>query len=87
MTAAVAVVDEFHEDRAYEARLRAQVREIIAQSFSPPPKLTVSEWADEYRVLSPEASSEPGAPPKSYSNIPPVGIITRASSPYALYRN
>ncbi|MHC2391041.1 phage terminase large subunit family protein [Bradyrhizobium liaoningense] len=60
MTAAAAVVDEYSDDAAYEARLRAQVREIIAQSFSPPPKLTVSEWADEYRVLSPEASSEPG---------------------------
>lgn len=27
---------------------------------APPPRLTVSEWADNYRVLSPEASSEPG---------------------------
>ena len=26
----------------------------------PPPKLTVSEWADEKRILSPEASAEPG---------------------------
>jgi phage terminase large subunit GpA-like protein len=56
----VAVVGEYTADPRYEARLRAQVREIISQSFSPPPKLTVSEWADEYRYLSPEASSEPG---------------------------
>ena len=27
---------------------------------TPPPDLTVSEWADEYRRLSPEASAEPG---------------------------
>lgn len=26
----------------------------------PPPEMTVSQWADEYRKLSPEASSEPG---------------------------
>lgn len=31
-----------------------------ARKFVPPPKLTVSEWADEYRQLSPGASSEPG---------------------------
>ncbi|WP_315743118.1 phage terminase large subunit family protein [Bradyrhizobium sp. SZCCHNR1075] len=60
MSDAIAVVDEFATDPEYEARLRAQVREIIAQSFSPPPKLTVSQWADGYRMLSPEASSEPG---------------------------
>jgi phage terminase large subunit GpA-like protein len=28
--------------------------------FRPPPKLTVSQWADAYRRLSPEASAEPG---------------------------
>ena len=28
--------------------------------FSPPPNLTVSQWADRNRFLSPEASSEPG---------------------------
>jgi len=28
--------------------------------LQPPPKLTVSKWADNYRVLSPEASSETG---------------------------
>ena len=32
----------------------------IAQVLAPPPELTVSEWADEYRRLSPEASAEPG---------------------------
>ncbi len=28
--------------------------------LAPPPQLTVSEWADQYRRLSPEASAEPG---------------------------
>ena len=28
--------------------------------FRPPEKLTLSEWADKYRYLSPESSSEPG---------------------------
>lgn len=32
----------------------------IAKSIAPPPKLTVSEWADAYRKLSPENSAEPG---------------------------
>jgi len=30
------------------------------RALAPPPDLTVSQWADEYRVLSPEASAEPG---------------------------
>ena len=28
--------------------------------LKPPPELTLSEWADRYRMLSPEASAEPG---------------------------
>lgn len=28
--------------------------------FKPPEKLTLDEWADKYRVLSPESSAEPG---------------------------
>lgn len=32
----------------------------LAQSFATPPDMTVSQWADEYRMLSPEASAEPG---------------------------
>ena len=30
------------------------------QVWRPPPKLSVSQWADEFRMLSPEASAEPG---------------------------
>ncbi|MGN1370200.1 MAG: phage terminase large subunit family protein [Aristaeellaceae bacterium] len=32
----------------------------VLQGFKPPENLTVSEWADKYRSLSPEASAEPG---------------------------
>lgn len=32
----------------------------VLKKLAPPSKLTVSEWADQYRVLSREASSEPG---------------------------
>lgn len=41
--------------------------EVLERSFAramavlrPPPRLTISQWADEYRQLSREASSEPG---------------------------
>jgi phage terminase large subunit GpA-like protein len=32
----------------------------VAKVLAPPPKLSVSDWADEYRVLSREASAEAG---------------------------
>ena len=32
----------------------------IFKTLQPPPKITITEWADEYRRLSPEASAEPG---------------------------
>lgn len=32
----------------------------IAGAWAPPPKLTVSQWAERYRKLSPESSSSPG---------------------------
>lgn len=44
-----------------EAReaLKKVVRRVCAR-WKPPPKLTVSEWAEAERYLSPEASAEPG---------------------------
>jgi len=33
----------------------------IASYFAPPPLLTVSEWADKYRVLRSATSAEPGS--------------------------
>ena len=32
----------------------------MIKMVAPPPELTISEWADRYRKLSPEASAEPG---------------------------
>lgn len=32
----------------------------LMKSFATPPDMTVSQWADTYRFLSPEASAEPG---------------------------
>ncbi len=32
----------------------------IFEGLKPPPPITITEWADEYRRLSPEASAEPG---------------------------
>jgi phage terminase large subunit GpA-like protein len=39
--------------------IEARLEELWA-AFLPPPRLTVSEWADQYRVLAPESSAEPG---------------------------
>jgi phage terminase large subunit GpA-like protein len=35
-------------------------RRIVRTAFQPPPRLTVTEWADTFRYLSPESSAEPG---------------------------
>lgn len=32
----------------------------IAKAVSPPPRLTVSQWADRYRKIPPESAAEPG---------------------------
>lgn len=37
-----------------------QIRQRLVSILKPPPKLTVSQWADQYRRLSSEASAEPG---------------------------
>lgn len=41
--------------------LRKAIRSQIYKRLKPPPKLTISEWADQYRKLSPESSAEPGS--------------------------
>jgi len=46
------------EDRQRE-QLAAVSREVLADGFAPPPILTVSQWADEYRIV-PSYSAEPG---------------------------
>lgn len=45
---------------AVDLSLAAALREVRSGTLKPPPKLNLVEWADEYRYLSPEASSEPG---------------------------
>lgn len=45
--------------RARWKRLNGALRRVM-KLFSPPPKMTVSEWADRNRRLSPEASAAPG---------------------------
>ena len=40
--------------------VRAFLRECLRETLEAPEPLTVDEWADEYRVLPPQASSEPG---------------------------
>ncbi|ONG56977.1 hypothetical protein BKE38_05125 [Pseudoroseomonas deserti] len=41
-------------------RAAARTGTRILRRLAPPPKLTVSEWADQHRYLSAEASAEPG---------------------------
>src|ERR1700730_5436588 len=43
----------------YSPALRRVMKRVFA-AFAPPPELTVSQWADRERRLSPEASAEPG---------------------------
>ena len=40
--------------------LEAALKNTIARALKPPPKLSVSEWSDRYRRLSPESSAEIG---------------------------
>lgn len=38
----------------------AEVLARVRGRFAPPPRMTLSEWADEYRILTAEATAEPG---------------------------
>jgi phage terminase large subunit GpA-like protein len=47
--------------RKRQAKLLDQrLVDIVASALKPPPRLTVSQWADEYRYLSSESSAEAG---------------------------
>ena len=49
------------DTREKQARkLDARLRESFSRALKPPPKLTVSQWADQYRQLSSESSAEAG---------------------------
>lgn len=52
---------------------------IFAEAIRPDPDLTVCQWADEYRVLSPEISSEPG--PWRTGRVPHTREIMEELSP------
>lgn len=41
-------------------RLNEVTREGFSRHLAPPPTLTVSQWADQFRRLAPESSAEPG---------------------------
>ena len=43
-----------------DVKLKARIERSIATALKPPPKLSVSEWADRYRQLSSESSAEAG---------------------------
>lgn len=45
-----------------QMNLQTTVKEfrLIYRLWSPPPDLTISQWADEYRILSAESAAEPG---------------------------
>lgn len=43
-----------------KANWRRRRRDLFNTLFSPPPRITVSEWADQYRMLSRENCAEPG---------------------------
>ncbi|WP_404427293.1 phage terminase large subunit family protein [Ureibacillus chungkukjangi] len=46
-------------DKSFKSTLKL-IQTCIKENLSPPPDLTVSEWADKFRVLPSETSAEPG---------------------------
>ena len=48
------------ELRAQKKKLRNALEKALRETMKPPPKLTISEWADQYRQLSSESSAEAG---------------------------
>jgi hypothetical protein len=67
---------------AFVEPARNSVREALermADTLLPPPEMTIDEWADKYRVLSPEYSAEPGQ--WSTDRAPYLREIMRACSP------
>lgn len=49
-----------HELADAHRRAREVERRVIRAAFRPPPRMTVTEWADAFRYLSAESSAEPG---------------------------
>lgn len=55
---AFAVLDRIRDPQGNALRLA--LRGAMARAYSPPPKMPLSDWADKYRILSPEAAALPG---------------------------
>lgn len=53
------IPEKRHKDRGIQFKTLKMFGEIV-KAVSPPPILTVSQWADRYRRLSPESAAEPG---------------------------
>ena len=47
-------------ERIKERKKARKIFQKLMKSFAMPPDMTVSQWADTYRMLSPESSAEPG---------------------------
>jgi len=60
--------------------LHLALRGSFARAYAPPPKMPLSDWADKYRVLSPEAAALPGR--WKTSNEPMAkGVMDAVTSP------
>lgn len=46
--------------KAQRAKLKKALDKALKETMKPPPKLSISEWADKYRQLSSESSAEAG---------------------------
>lgn len=60
MTTRAATKAETMKTTTGKARLAQALAKARRENLKPPPRLNLVEWADRYRYLSPEASSEPG---------------------------
>src|SRR5262249_55238761 len=56
MTTTAAAIDGVLDAEQLQASFNRQRLRL----FRPPPKLSVSQWSDRYRILSRESSAEPG---------------------------
>ena len=54
----IAVLERIREPQVNALHLA--LRGAFARAYAPPPKMPLSDWADNYRVLSPEAAAMPG---------------------------
>lgn len=56
----IAHAEPIPDDSPQVQALRARLVEVRRSALRPPPKLTLTQWADQYRMLPAESSSEPG---------------------------